>query len=135
MKRLLTIMLVALMIPLSSSAAELPSKVARVIKEAGIPLYGNMEYINGSLEVGVRFASHDPVGKVRKFYQDTFPNWALNNDYGSWILYDGKPGGGPASYVGVKQVMIQTNRKLPGWFGLPRDMTTEIVIVVPDSHE
>ncbi|MDF1525172.1 MAG: hypothetical protein RRA15_08515 [bacterium] len=115
-------------------AADLPAKDAKILKEAGIPLYKGVEFINGGLGdevVGARFASSAPVEDVRAFYQDKFPDWALNAEYGAWILYVGEPGGGPAAYMGKQQISVATNKNLPEWFGLAGNMTTEIIIVVP----
>ncbi len=115
-------------------AADLPARDVKILKEAGMPLYQSAEFINGGLGdevVGARFASAAPVEDVRAFYRDKFPNWALNAEYGVWILYDGKPGGGPAAYMGKQQVMVVKNMNLPSWFGLDKSKTTEIMIVVP----
>lgn len=107
-----------------------------ILDKADIPLYPGMQYTNGSLGgmMGVRFASADPTQKIRAWYREKFPQWALNDQYGSWILYDGKPGGGPMAYMNEKQVMIVENKELPQWFNLPPSMTTEVVIVVPSDQ-
>jgi len=115
-------------------AADLPAKDVKILKEAGIPLYQGVEFINGGLGdelVGARFASSAPVEDVRAFYRDKFPDWALNAEYGAWILYKGKAGGGPAAYMTKQQVSVKKNENLPTWFGLDKSMTTEIIIVVP----
>ena len=138
MKKLLQISLViGLMLVLSTVtalAADLPAKDVKLLEEAGIPLYKGAEFINGGLGdelVGARFASSAPVEDVRAFYRDKFPNWALNAEYGAWILYDGEPGGGPAAYMGKQQISVVTNKNLPEWFGIAKNKTTEIIIVVP----
>ena len=131
------IMIAGLVLILSAGialAAALTAKDAKILQEAGIPVYKNAEFINGGLGdelVGARFASSSPVEDVRVFYRDKFPNWALNAEYGAWILYDGKPGGGPAAYMGKQQVSVVKNENLPSWFSLDKSMTTEIIIVVP----
>jgi len=113
-------------------AADLPAKDAKILKEAGIPLYKGTEFINGGLsEIGARFASSAPVEDVQAFYREKFPSWALNAEYGSWILYNGEPGGGPAAYMDKQQVSVKKNKNLPSWFGLDKNMTTEIIIVMP----
>ncbi|NOY86756.1 MAG: hypothetical protein GXP52_05600 [Deltaproteobacteria bacterium] len=115
-------------------AADLPAKDVKILKEAGIPVYKGAEFINGGLgdeNVGARFASSAPVEDVRSFYRSKFPSWALNAEYGAWILYVGKPGSGPAAYMGKQQVSVKKNGNLPSWFGLAKNMTTEIIIVVP----
>lgn len=115
-------------------AADLPAKDAKIMEEAGIPLYKGAEFINGGLGdelVGARFASSAPVEDVRAFYRDKFPNWALNAEYGAWILYDGEPGGGLAALTGHQQISVATNKNLPEWFGIAGNKTTEIIIVVP----
>ncbi len=115
-------------------AADLPARDVKILKEARIPVYQGAEYTNGALggEMGVRFASSAPVEDVRKFYREKFPGWALNDQYGSWILYNGEPGGGPAGYMGKQQVMVVNNKNLPSWFGVDKSKTTEIIIVVPE---
>lgn len=138
MKKLLQISLViGLMLVLSTVialAADLPAKDVKILEEAGIPLFKGAEFINGGLGdelVGARFASSATVEDVRAFYRDKFPNWALNAEYGAWILYDGEPGGGPAAYMGKEQISVVTNKNLPEWFGIAKNKTTEIIIVVP----
>ena len=138
MKKLLQISLViGLMLVLSTVialAADLPAKDVKILEEAGIPLFKGAEFINGGLGdelVGARFASSAPVEDVRAFYRDKFTNWALNAEYGAWILYDGEPGGGPAAYMGKQQISVVTNKNLPEWFGIAKNKTTEIIIVVP----
>ena len=138
MKKLLQISLViGLMLVLSTVialAADLPAKDVKILEEAGIPLFKGAEFTNGGLGdelVGARFASSAPVEDVRAFYQDKFTKWALNAEYGAWILYDGEPGGGPAAYMGKQQISVVTNKNLPEWFGIAKNKTTEIIIVVP----
>ncbi|MFC1777847.1 hypothetical protein ACFL3I_11010 [Pseudomonadota bacterium] len=113
----------------------LPDKDKNIMEQAGVPIYPGMKFINGALDgmVGVRFASSDDVEKVRKWYSDKFPDWAVNDQYGTWILYNGKPGAGPREYISKNQVMVVTNENLKEWFGLPADMTTEIVIALPET--
>lgn len=114
-------------------AAELSDAHAMLLKESGIPLYKGAQFIDGGLGddvVGARFATSAAVDDVRTFYREAFPGWALQSEYG-WTLYDGKPSKSPAAFIGKKSVTVQENKNLPEWFGLPRDMTTEIMIVVP----
>ena len=134
MKKMISIMLVCMFfLGGVAFAAELSDSHAKLLKESGIPLYKGAQFINGGLGddlVGARFATSATVEDVRKFYQEAFPGWALQSDYG-WTLYDGKPSKSPAAFIGKKSVTVQENTNLPGWFGLPQDMTTEIMIVVP----
>lgn len=114
-------------------AAELSDSDTKLLKESGIPLYKDTQFINGGLGddvVGARFATSAAVDDVRAFYREVFPGWALQSGYG-WTLYDGKPSKSPAAFVGKKSITVQENKNLPEWFGLSRDMTTEIMIVVP----
>ncbi len=133
MYRMLLLCCLILLPGVSARAATLPAADADKLGQAGIPVYEGAVYVNGSLAAGMgaRFVTSDAVDKVRAFYRERFPGWALSDQYGSWILYDGKPGGSPADYMDKKQVMVMENGNLPGWFGLDGDMTTEIVIVVP----
>jgi len=116
-------------------AAELSGSDATILKKAGIPIYRDAEFINGALSAGMgeRFASSTPVADVQAFYRKKLPSWALNTEYGSWILYDGKPGVGPAVYMKKKQVLVKKNENLPAWFGIDKSRTTEIIIVVPSK--
>ena len=114
-------------------AAELSDNHTKLLKESGIPLYKGTQFINGGLGddvVGARFATSAAVDDVRSFYREAFPGWALQSDFG-WTLYDGEPSKSPAAFIGKKSVTVQENKNLPEWFGLPQDMTTEIMIVVP----
>jgi len=134
MKQLITTML-ACMFFLGgvAVAAELSDSHAKLLKESGIPLYANTQFVDGGLGddvVGARFATSAAVDDVRAFYREAFPDWALQSDYG-WTLYDGEPSKSPAAFIGRKSVTVQENTNLPQWFGLPKDMTTEIMIVVP----
>ena len=134
MKKLITTML-AFMFFLGgiAVAAELSDSHSKLLKESGIPLYKDTQFIDGGLGddvVGARFATSAAVDDVRTFYREAFPGWALQSEYG-WTLYDGKPSKSPAAFIGKKSVTVQENKNLPEWFGLPQDMTTEIMIVVP----
>jgi len=115
-------------------AADLTARDAKILKEAGIPLYKGAEFLNGGLGdevMGARFASSASEKEVRDFYRTKFPSWALYAEYGGWILYDGKPGKSPAATMGKKQIAVIENKNLPEWFGVSKDKTTEILIVVP----
>ncbi len=134
MKKMITTMLgCMLFLGGVAVAAELSDSHTKLLKESEIPLYKGTQFINGGLGddvVGARFATSAPVDDVRMFYREAFPGWALQSEYG-WTLYDGKPSKSPAAFIGKKSVTVQENKNLPEWFGLPQDMTTEIMIVVP----
>lgn len=117
-----------------SAENTLPEQDKKIMEQAGVPFYPEMQYVNGAFQgmVGVRFASSDDVEDVRKWYSDKFPDWAVNDQYGSWVLYNGEPGAGLGEYMMKNQVMIVTNQNLKEWFGLPADITTEIVIALPE---
>lgn len=113
--------------------AELSDSHSKLLKESGTPLYKGTQFIDGGLGddvVGARFATSAAVDDVRTFYREAFPGWALQSEYG-WTPYDGKPSKSPAAFIGKKSVTVQENKNFPEWFGLPQDMTTEIMIVVP----
>ena len=134
MKKMITTMLSCLFfLGGVTIAAELSDSHTMLLKESGIPLYKGAQFINGGLGddvVGARFATSATVDDVRTFYRDAFPGWALQSEYG-WTLYDGKPSKSPADFIGKKSVTVQENKNYPEWFGLPQDVTTEIMIVVP----
>ncbi len=134
MKKMVTTLLVCLYFSSGVTvAAELSDTHAMLLKESGIPLYEGAQFVNGGLGddvVGARFATSAALDDVRTFYREAFPGWALQSEYG-WTLYDGKQSKSPAAFTGKKSVTVQENKNLPEWFGLPQDMTTEIMIVVP----
>ncbi|MGD8353797.1 MAG: hypothetical protein PVJ01_06485 [Pseudomonadota bacterium] len=81
--------------------------------------------------MGVRFTTSDSPEKVRAWYQAQYPEWSIQDKYGTWTFYDGPPGRGPGSIMGTRNMVVQFNRQLPGWHSLPGGMTTEIVIAAP----
>jgi hypothetical protein len=135
MKNIMMVVLACcvLCITCAVDANELSAQGLKVLKQSGIPVYPAATYINGTTGdiTSFRFASSDNVTKVRDWYREKLPEWALNSDYGSWILYNGKPGGGPAEYMTKSQVLIGENNNLQQWFGLPASMTTEVIITLP----
>ena len=116
-----------------TGAEEFSAEGSKVLKQIGIPIYPAAKYANGTTGdiTSFRFASSDELKKVRDWYREKFPQWAIYNEYGSWILYNGKAGGGPAEYMYKNQIMVLENKNLQEWFGLPASMTTEIVIMLP----
>jgi len=112
-------------------AADLPAPDAALIEKAGIPVYGKSVFAYGNASVGFRFASAEPPETVRQWYRDKLSSWAVFDQYGSWILYNGKPGIGMGELMGMNQVLIQANENLPAWHSLDKNMTTEILIMVP----
>ena len=112
------------------AAASLPDQDAKLIKSAGIPLYSKADFVYGNSSVGFRFATSEPVESVRTWYRKRLPSWPVYNEYGGWILYNGKAGLGMGEIMGKPQVSVQKNDKLPEWHALDKKMTTEIVIMV-----
>jgi len=112
-------------------AADLPSADANVIKSAGIPVYDQAVFVIGNQDVGYRFATSQPPEAVRQWYQKKLSDWSLFDQYGSWILYKGKKGAGMSQIMASRQVAVSTNEKMIDWHKLKKDMTTEIVIMVP----
>jgi hypothetical protein len=114
-------------------ANELSAQGSKVLKQSGIPVYPAATYVNGTTGdiTSFRFASADNVKKIRAWYREKLPEWALSDEYGSWVLYNGKPGGGPVEYMTKSQVLIGENNNLQQWFGLPASMTTEVIITLP----
>lgn len=116
-----------------TNAAELSANDLKVLKQVDIPVYPGLEFMNGNLQsmMSVRFVSADNINTIREWYRNNFPKWSINDLYGSWILYDAKPGGGPMNYMTKKHIMIVENINLPQWYGLPENMTTEVMIAIP----
>lgn len=111
-------------------AASLPSSDSKLISDKGVPIYSKATFVYGNKDVGFRFASNVPHEEIQKWYRQQLPKWALYNEYGGWILYDGTPGKGMAEVMSNNQVMIKLNDKLPEWHSLDNKMTTEIVIMI-----
>lgn len=114
------------------SATSLADKDEKLIKNAGIPLYSKARFVYGNSSVGYRFASSQPIERVRTWYINKLPSWPVYEDeFGSWIIYKGKPGAGMGELIMQKtQVSVQKNDKLPEWHSLDKKMTTEILIMV-----
>ena len=49
---------------------ELPAQDAKVIAEAGIPIYSGVTFATGSRDVGYRFATSKPSAEVRQWYRE-----------------------------------------------------------------
>jgi hypothetical protein len=115
------------------NAAELTVNDSKTLKQAGIPVYPGLEFINGITGdlISMRFATSDNVKALREWYRKELPKWAIYDEYGIWILYDGKPGGGPANYMTKKNISISENTNIPQWFSMPANMTTEVTITLP----
>ena len=116
-------------IPTATSLADQDEKL---IKNAGIPLYSKARFVYGNSSVGYRFASSQPIETVRTWYINKLSSWPVYEDeYGSWIIYKGKPGADMGELIMQKtQVSVQKNDKLPEWHSLDKKMTTEILIMV-----
>ena len=114
------------------TATSLPDQDENLIKNAGIPLYSKARFVYGNPSVGYRYASKEPVEKVRKWYSKKLPSWPVYKDeFGAWIIYKGEPGAKMAQLLMQKnQVSVQKNDKLPEWHALDKDMTTEILIFI-----
>ena len=135
MKNLLIVILACCVFGFTGGAVaeDLSAEGSKVLKQIGVPTYPAAKYANGTTGdiISFRFASSDNVKKVRDWYRKKFPEWALTSEYGSWILYNGKSGGGPAEYMSKHQILIMENKNLQQWFGLPASMTTEVIISLP----
>ncbi len=118
----------------NAAAAELPPKDADIIKSAGISIHPDVTFVIGSRDVGYRFATLKSPDEVRQWYRDKLPEWSLYEEFGGWILYLGKQGLGMGEIMSKPQIMIQANDKLPEWHSLDKDMTTELVIMIPESE-
>jgi hypothetical protein len=116
------------------TASSLPDQHEKQIKSAGVPIYSKARFVYGNPSVGYRFASSEPVEKVRDWYRNKLSSWPVYEDrFGSWIIYKGKPGANMSQLVLQKtQVSIQKNDKLPEWHSLDKYMTTEIVVFIDE---
>ena len=130
MKKLFVLVL-CLLAAIHANAAELGDSDRKIIDSAGIGLYPGARYINGSKGVGFRFASSAAASVVQQWYRKQLSAWSLYNKFGGWVLYDGKAGLGMGAVMSARRVSVKMNTNLPGWFGLDRGLTTEIVIMIP----
>jgi len=112
-------------------AAELPGGDASLIKNAGIAIVDGVDFVNGNQDVGFRFATSKPLEEVRAWYEKQLSAWSLYSQYGGWILYEGKPGLGLGDLMTVKQVQVQSNPNMSEWYGVDKNKSTEIVIMIP----
>ncbi|MBW2634914.1 MAG: hypothetical protein JRE14_12470 [Deltaproteobacteria bacterium] len=128
MKRLAVILI--LLFTVNAFAASLPTSDSKLISDSGIPLYSNATFVNGTKDVGFRFASSMKPEEVQKWYRQQLSDWALYKESGGWILYNGEPGKGMTEVMSENQVMVKRNDNLPEWFSLEKNMTTEIVIMI-----
>lgn len=113
-------------------AGNLSAGDQNLIKETGIPIYSGAEFVNGNHDVGFRFATSKSPEEVRAWYKKQLSVWELYSEYGGWILYEGKPGLGIGDLMMLKkQVQVQNNTKLHEWFGIDKNKSTEIVLLVP----
>jgi hypothetical protein len=114
------------------TASSLQGQHEKQIISAGVPIYSKALFVYGNPSAGYRFASREPVEKVRTWYRKKLSSWPVYEDrFGSWIIYKGKPGATMSQLVMQKtQVSIQKNEKLPEWHSLDKEMTTEIVIFI-----
>ncbi len=106
---------------------------AKVIKEAGISVYPDAIYVYGNQELGIRFATTHSPEKVREWYVKQLPGWSIMDEYGIWIIYEGKPVLGGEVML-KKRIVISMNEDLPEWYSLDKNMTTDIVIMIPKSE-
>lgn len=129
MKKLLPVFVFILCAALAVGA-DLATTDFALIEQAGIPVYEQAIFAYGNQSIGFRFATNASPDTVRQWYREKLPSWSVSDRYGSWILYNGKPGLGMGEIMARDQVSIQTNDNLPTWHSLAADMTTEIVLMV-----
>lgn len=119
-----------LVFSVNSFAASLQPADSKLIKAAGVPLFSKATFVYGNKDVGFRFAASASPEEVQKWYRQQLPKWALLNEYGGWILYNGAPGVGMGEVMSKNQVSVKHNDNLPQWHSLDKKMTTEIVIMI-----
>jgi len=81
--------------------------------------------------VGFRFATDKAPEDVRKWYRKQLSAWALYEEFGGWILYDGKPGAGMEELMSKNQVSVKQYTMMHDWFGTDESLSTELVIMIP----
>lgn len=129
--RNLIVLLFCLLLGMNAYASELGAADRQIIEAAGIQVYPGAIFVNGSKAVGYRFASNKSSAIVRAWYSQQLSTWSLYEEFGGWILYDGDPGLGMGEVMAEMQVMVKANAMLPDWFGVDKELTTEIIIMIP----
>ncbi len=110
----------------------MPPDVKKAIEQSGFPIYPGAIYCMGAPKSGVRFATKDSPDAVRKWYVEHLPKWSVMDEFGLWMLYEGPPGKGMEAMAHTN-VVVQKNEKLPSWHSLPKDTTTEILVIFPNG--
>ena len=70
----------------------LPVEDSALIDGSGIPIHPDATFVYGNSQVGFRFATSESPESVRKWYLEQLKEWALLEDMGLWILYNGPKG-------------------------------------------
>jgi len=115
----------------TANAKDLSAADAAAIKAAGIPIYEQAVFLDGSREAGYRFATNQPPAAVKQWYRAKLSDWVLFDQYGAWVLHRERKGAPLPEIIGKKQVSVATNEDMVGMYKIKKDMTTEIVIVAP----
>ena len=109
----------------------LPVEDSALIDGAGIPIHPDATFVYGNSQLGFRFATSESPEAVRKWYLEHLKEWALLEDMGLWILYNGPKGlGFPEFFMSRSHVTVSMNDELPDWHSLDEGMTTEIVLMI-----
>jgi len=127
----LMVLALCLLTDVYANAAVLRDTDRKVIESAGIQVYPQAQFVNGSQAVGYRFASTQSQAAVREWYRQRLSKWSLYQQFGGWILYDGEPGLSMGGVMSTRQVMVKKNGLLHEWYGIDKDRSTEIVIMIP----
>ena len=125
--------LIALIAFIAANAfsAELQTEDAKLLEAAGVPLHPKAMFIHGHKDIGFRFASNVPAEEVQQWYRAQLPDWALFRKEDSWILFEGTQGADLGEIASRNQVVVKHVKILPEWHSLDEDMTTGILIMVP----
>lgn len=127
----LIVLALCLLTGVYANAAVLGDTDRKIIESAGIQVYPEAQFVNGSQVVGYRFASSQSQAAVRVWYRQQLSDWSLYQQFGGWILYNGEPGLSMGGVMSARQVMVKKNGLLHNWFGIDKDLSTEIVIMIP----
>ena len=137
MKRQVFVVLTAifLVVSLAHAAAQLSKEDAAVIKAAGVIIYPESIYLNGSPDLAAHFVTPDYPEKVKEWYQEKLPGWTLNKEMGQWCLHKGKPFANPLELLNElanrPHILVSVDEGIPFVWSLKETMTTEIFITIP----
>ena len=132
--QVISTMLITLLIMFAApllGAETLPVNTRAAFDKVGVAVYPGSVYCTGDPDMGVRLATSDSPEKVREWYREKLSDWSVFDKFGMWALVEGTDVESMVDLMKNNYLIVNENSELPGWHGLPANMTTEIVIALP----